>query len=154
MANEIFKNVYLFENMTSDMLKQLSEISRTEAWNRTDEVFSQGDKATALYIIKSGSVRVHKKGASGDSIEVAVLGTGSHFGEMAYVDGELRSASVEVLEKSEIVTIDYEKLRRLLENNVTMALTFYRSLSRFLCGRLRISTNDLSFSREMNLRHF
>ncbi len=154
MANEIFKNVYLFENMTADMLKQLAEIGRTESWNRTDEVFGQGDKATALYIIKSGSVRVHKKGASGDSIEVAVLGSGSHFGEMAYVDGELRSASVEAIEKSDVIVIDYDKLRRLLENNVTMALTFYRSLSRFLCGRLRISTNDLSFSREMNLRHF
>src|ERR1044071_8037699 len=99
MTNDLFKNVYLFENMTSDMLKHRAEVSRTESWNRGDEVFSQGDKATALYIIKSGSVRVHKKGASGDSIEVAVLGTGSHFGEMAYIDGEMRSAAVEVLEK-------------------------------------------------------
>ena len=34
------------------------------------------------------------------------------------------------------------------------AVKFYRSLALFLCGRLRLTTTDLSFAREKNLRHF
>lgn len=154
MAKDLLKNCYLFRDMNGDELSKIDGALSVEIFNRGDEVFSQGDPAKALYIIKMGSVRVMQKGSSGDLIEIAVLGTGSHFGEMAFLDNEQRSATVEVLEKSEILRVDYEKLRNILSQNLNVAVKMYRALSLFLCGRLRVTTNDLSFAREMNLKHF
>src|SRR5690606_29086689 len=104
-----------------------------------------------LYVIKYGSVRIHQKTVSGENMEVAILGTGSHFGEMAFLDGESRSASATAAEKSDIVELDYEKLQMILKENFPIAVHFYRELAQFLCGRLRVTTNDLGFAREKNL---
>lgn len=154
MTKDLLKNCYLFRDMNADELTKIDSALSFENFNRGDEIFSQGDKAEALYLIKMGSVRVMQKGSNGDLIEIAVLGTGSHFGEMALLDNELRSATVEVMEKSEILRVDYDKLRSILMQNSSIAVKFFRALALFLCGRLRVTTNDLSFAREMNLRHF
>lgn len=154
MNHELLKNIYLFKEMNGDEHKKIAELAQLDTWQRGDEVFTQEEAAKALYVIKYGSVRIFQKGSSGDKIEVAILGTGSHFGEMAFIDGEKRSATAEVMEKSEIFRIDYDKLNTFLKSSPQTAVTFYKALSHFLCGRLRVTTTDLSFSREMNLRHF
>jgi CRP-like cAMP-binding protein len=154
MNQELLRNIYLFKDMKAEDIKKIASVAVLDTWQRGDEIFTQGDSATALYVIKFGSVRIFQKGNSADKIEVAILGTGSHFGEMALIDNERRSATAEVMEKSEIFRIDYNKLTEILNNNANVAVEFYRSLTHFLCGRLRVTTNDLSFSREMNLRHF
>jgi CRP-like cAMP-binding protein len=154
VAKDLLKNCYLFRDMNGDELNKVDSALNIEIFNRGDEVFSQGDPAKALYIIKMGSVRVMQKATSGDLIEIAVLGSGSHFGEMAFLDNEKRSAGIEVLEKTEVLRIDYEKLKTILQQNSPIAVKFFRALSLFLCGRLRVTTNDLSFSRELNLKHF
>ena len=154
MNHELLKNIYLFREMSNDELKKIGELTQLDTYQRGDEVFTQGDSAKALYVIKYGSVRIYQKGSSGDKIEVAILGTGSHFGEMAFIDGENRSATAEIMEKCEIFRLDYDKLSTFLKGSPTTAVTFYRALTHFLCGRLRVTTTDLSFSREMNLRHF
>jgi SulP family sulfate permease len=153
-SKNLLQNVYLFKGLNGEQLESISEAGRLETFGAGDDIFAQGDKAKALYVIKYGSVRILQKSSSGDLIEVATLGTGSHFGEMAFVDGEPRSAAATAVEKSEIVVLDYEKLQALLGKNTGIAVSFYKELSHFLCGRLRITTNDLSFAREKNLSHF
>lgn len=150
----LLQNVYLFKGLSADQLSAISEAGRLETYNAGDDLFSQGESAKAMYVIKYGSVRIHQKSSSDNKIEVATLGTGSHFGEMAFVDGEVRSASATAIEKSEIVVLDYDKLNSILQKDNSIAVSFYKELSHFLCGRLRITTNDLSYSREKNLSHF
>lgn len=153
MASDLLKNIYLFKDLTSQELEQIATISSTETFNAGDEIFAEGDKAASLFVIKYGSVKIRRSGKD-SSTEVAHLGTGGHFGEMAFVDDEPRSATVETLERSEIIRIDFEKLRDLFHEAPVMAVKFYRALSLFLCGRLRLTTMDLSFAREKNIRHF
>ena len=154
MSAQLLQNVYLFKEMTPAELEKIEGIVQVSSYIPGDEIFSQGDDATALYVIKYGSVRIQQKSSNGDNIDVATLGTGSHFGEMAFVDGEKRSATVTAIERTEIVSIDFSNLRKLLDAQPIIAVKLFKALSHFLCGRLRITTNDLSFAREKNLRHF
>jgi CRP-like cAMP-binding protein len=153
VGSDLLKNVYLFKDFTPGELDQLSAVAKAETFNPGDDVFSEGDKASSLYIVKYGSVRIRRSGKS-DAVDVAHVGTGAHFGEMSFVDGEPRSATASVLEKSEIVQIDFNALKSHFEKHPSVAVKFYRSLANFLCGRLRVTTMDLSFSREKNIRHF
>ena len=154
MASDILKNVYLFKDMSRDEIDPLLKAVSTVGYAKGDMVFQQDTPADALYIIKFGSVRVLQKGGKGEQVEVSVLGTGSHFGELPLVDGGKRSASVEACEKTELIRIDYKGLQEALMKNAVAAMKFYRALAHFLAGRLRVTTTDLSFAREMNLRHF
>lgn len=152
-SNSLLQNVYLFKDLADKELDLVTRIAKLESFGPGDEVFCEGDEATSLFVIKYGSVKIQHSGKN-DSIDVATLGTGSHFGEMAFVDGEKRSATVVVMERAEIVRIDFTELRQVLEAHPTMAVKVYRSLAHFLCGRLRVTTTDLSFAREKNIRHF
>lgn len=153
MGSQLLKGVYLFKDLTQAELDQLGALARVEFYSAGDEIFNEGDKADSLFIIKYGSARIRRSGAT-DSVDVAQLATGAHFGEMAFVDGESRSASVVALEKSEIIRLGFKEMGAYFEKHPEVAVKFYRSLSHFLCGRLRVTTMDLSFAREKNIRHF
>ena len=150
----ILQNVYLFKGLNSDQMSLLNEIVRLNTYNSNDEIFSEGDHAHAAYFIKYGTIRIVQRTQSGEHLEVATLGTGSHFGEMAFLDDEKRSATAIAREKTDIVELPYDKLRLLLQSHPLIAVHFYRELAHFLAGRLRITTNDLGFAREKNLSHF
>ncbi len=150
----LLQNVYLFKELNAFELSQIESTCQVMILSPGDEVFNQGDVATCLYIIHYGSVKITQKGHETDAIDIATLGTGSHFGEMAFVDAEVRSASVLTVEKTELVKIDYATLHRILDLNPITAVKIFRAMAHFLCGRLRVTTMDLSYSREMHLRHF
>lgn len=154
MAQDLLKKIYLFQDLNDQELSYVNQVTQLKTYNPGDEIFSQGDPATALYVIRMGSVKIIKKGKQDTDINITTMGSGAHFGEMSMLDHETRSATAEVLEKSEILQMDYAQLNKVFEAHPQIALKIYRALSIFLCGRLRLTTNDLSFAREKNLRHF
>jgi len=154
MSRTLLQNVYLFKTLTPDELSAVSEIAQTQSFQKGDSVFLRGEPATALYLIQFGSVKIQQTTKSGDNLDVATLGTGSHFGEMPFVDGEPRSATAAAAEQCELIVVPYDKLNDLLSKNIQIATKFYRELAKFMCGRLRATTNDLGFAREKNISHF
>ncbi|MEM7609004.1 MAG: cyclic nucleotide-binding domain-containing protein, partial [Myxococcota bacterium] len=69
----------------SRVTRQLDHVEKTAG----EPVFRQGDVCDGLYILLSGEVAVHR-----DDSEIAVLGAGCHFGEMALLNQRPRSATV------------------------------------------------------------
>ena len=156
MSNQrlLLENFYLFKDWSPSDLEKVSHLAKAETYLPGDEVFGEGDAAVYLYIVKYGSVRLGQKSKSDNLVDVTVLGTGAHFGEMPYLDGEARSGTVIAIERTEIISVAYADLRAFLDLHSDAAIKFYRALATFLCGRLRVTTMDLDFSREKNLRHF
>ena len=155
MQNEaLLRGVYLFADLSSEGLSQLAKIAEPRKLPAGYSIFRAGDPATAFYLIKDGSVRVSVHTPEGDPVEVATLGTGSHFGEMALVDGMKRSATAETLEPTAVLCFDYEKMHGLLAKSPATASNVYRAFARFLSNRLRQTTTDMSFARGKNFRHF
>ncbi len=150
----LLKNVYLFKDLDQKELAAVSEICKSQSLNSGDSLFIKGEPAQALFLIKFGSIKIQQTTKSGDSLVVSTLGTGSHFGEMPFIDGEVRSASAMAAEPTEIISIPYDKLRAYLNQNRDASVKIYRSIAHFLCGRLRATTTDLNFAREKNLTHF
>jgi CRP-like cAMP-binding protein len=154
ISDSLLKGVYLFADLSAEERGRLAKIAEPMNLPAGFPIFSAGEDATALYLIKDGSVRIAAHAPSGAHIDVATLASGSHFGEMALLDGAKRSAAAETLEATAIFRFDYDKLQSLLDASPPIASRFYRSLARFLSNRLRQTTTDMSFARERNLRHF
>ena len=154
MASTTLQNVYLFKTLTPDEMNQVNALAATETHSAGETIFIRGEPAKALYLIKSGSVKIRQTTKSGDMMDVAMLGTGSHFGEMPFLDGAARSATAEANESVELVTLPYDKLQGVMEKNLTIAMKIYREMAHFMCGRLRATTNSLEFAHEKNLSHF
>lgn len=155
MANvNLLKKLYLFKDLNDQELTLVSTAASDKNFLPGEEVFSQGERASAMYLIQSGTIRIHQRSENGDGVEVARLGAGAHFGEMPFLDGETRSATATAIENTAIVAIDYDKLGSIMIDHPGIATHFYRQFATFLCGRLRMTTHDLSFARGQNLSHF
>ena len=74
-------------------------------------LFRQGDRGDRLYVIAEGRVRV----VTGEGVELATLGEGDFFGEIALVSDVPRSATVEALEPTQLLGLGREAVSALLE---------------------------------------
>lgn len=64
-------------------------------------LFNEGENSRAMYFIKSGMIRIFKK--KGESnIEIDTIRAGQVLGELAFLDGNPRSASAEALTECEL----------------------------------------------------
>ena len=151
ISDSLLQGVYLFADLSADERASMAKIAEEMSLAAGFPIFSAGDPATALYLIKDGSVRLTLTSSGGKSIDVATLGSGSHFGEMALIDGAKRSATAVTLEPTSLFRFDYAKITTLLDRSPAIAAKFYRALSRFLSNRLRQTTTDMVFRLESYL---
>lgn len=149
----LLKKLYLFKDLSEAELRHVEKAVTHKTYAPGDDIFSQKDRAKFMYLIQFGSVRIHQKVESDDTVEVARLGAGAHFGEMAFIDSEPRSATATAVEKTEMIEISYDKLTDLFIQHPGIATHFYRQMAHFLCGRLRMTTTDLAFARS-HMSHF
>ncbi len=151
MERRLLRNVYLFRDFSDAELEQLESIAQPQSHGANVELFKEGQDADSLLIIKYGSVQIAQSGEN-NTIMLATLGSGAHFGEMSFLDHEPRSATARTLEASEITVIAYDKLRKVLDSRPETAVKFYRALALFLGGRLRATSTDLNFARSRSGR--
>ncbi|ATB33954.1 cyclic nucleotide-binding domain-containing protein [Melittangium boletus] len=106
----------LFSELPRDAFIALFERCPLRHYPEGARILEQGSQGNAFYVICSGRVRIVREAASGPR-ELAVLGEGAFFGEMALLSGAPRSASAvsasedtQVLEISAPVLADVSRL--------------------------------------------
>jgi CRP-like cAMP-binding protein len=142
--------IYLFKDLDADTLGVVAQASSTETFDTGEDICREGQSASGLYLLSSGSVRVTKSSAEA---EVVMLGSGSHFGEVSLVDDAPRSATVTANERCVMIKIDADTLRQKFAVNTAAGAVFYRAIARSLAKRLRTTTDDLAFARQLALEH-
>jgi CRP-like cAMP-binding protein len=79
-----------------------------------EAVLNEGEEGSDIYVIRSGSMVVEKM-IGGKPVFLSYLPCSTYFGEMALIDGRPRSATVRAAIKSEVIRIDGDAFRRLLD---------------------------------------
>jgi len=132
ISDSLLQGVYLFTDLDADERASLARIAEEMNLSAGFPIFRAGDPATALYLIKDGSVRVAVISSNGQSIDVATLGSGSHFGEMALIDHAPRAATVTAQTDCTLAAIDEKRFLFLTQQTPTFALNVMRVLSQRL----------------------
>jgi CRP/FNR family cyclic AMP-dependent transcriptional regulator len=103
-----------------------------------ESLFREGEMSKAMYLIRSGAIRIFKK--KGESqIEIDNLRSGQIVGEMAFLDGNPRSASAEAIMDSELVEISQEIYQSTLNQTPDWLTVLFKAL----VARLRSTTTKL-----------
>lgn len=79
-------------------------------------VIKQGEEGNCAYLIQSGSVRVYSE-HEGKRVDLAKLGSGQIFGEMALIFNENRSASVVAVEDCTFIILTRQTLKQKLDRS-------------------------------------
>jgi len=95
-------------------------------------LFSKGDKGDALYVLLEGEVEVRTSTAAGKDVRIASLKPYAVIGEMAVLDGGLRSADICAIRKSRFLRISRDQAVAALESEPRALLKLIAELSKRL----------------------
>ena len=137
---ELLRSVPLFADLEENELESFSRVAVPRSFPAAIRVFHEGDHSDACYIVRSGSLRVTREHSDGRAIALATLGPGDIFGELAMLDGEVRSASVEALTDGELLALPAGDVRALLARHPDITVKLVPRLVR----RLRAASERLS----------
>jgi CRP/FNR family transcriptional regulator, cyclic AMP receptor protein len=137
---ELLRSVPLFSDLEAGELESFSRVAVPRSFPATTRVFHEGDRSDACYIVRSGSFRVTREHSDGRAITLASLGPGDIFGELAMLDGEVRSASVEALSDGELLALPAGEVRALLSRHPEITVKLVAALVR----RLRTANERIS----------
>ena len=82
----------LFRALDADVVQQVASDARSVTLQRNDLIFSEGDEAAELYVVRSGRIAIAKRSADGRESVVALMEDGEAIGEMILFDSRGRSA--------------------------------------------------------------
>jgi len=136
----LLKRVPLFSELSPAELERISRVAVPRSFPKGVRVFHEGDHSDACYIVRSGDLRVTREHSDGRAIALATLGPGDIFGELAMLDGEARSASVEALSDSELLALPAGDVRALLRGSAEITVKLVIALTR----RLRESNERIA----------
>ncbi|OQW56462.1 MAG: hypothetical protein A4S17_13765 [Proteobacteria bacterium HN_bin10] len=95
-------------------------------------LFAKGDKGDALYVLLEGEVEVRSSTEAGKDVRIAALKPYALIGEMAVLDGGVRSADIAAIRKSRLLRIHRDHALAALESEPKALLKLLAELSRRL----------------------
>ncbi len=121
------------ENAVVEITRILQNAKEVETFSPRKVIFIRGDPGNVMYLIKQGEVELYFRKQL-----FATLGQGGILGEMALLDGELRSLTAVAKTECQLVPIDKKQFSFLVQQKPSFAL----QIMQVMADRLR-SMNEL-----------
>ncbi len=139
----ILKNVPIFKDLSVRELQEVDRITHHRTYEGGERVFNEGDPGVGMYIIQNGTVRIVKEVEGEEDQELALLVSGSFFGELALLDESPRSATAVAKEASKIIGFFRPDFLSLMERRPRIGLKIMRNLAEVIGQRLRATNQEL-----------
>ena len=134
---EILKNLDVFDGLTPLELEAITEISEIVTFPRGSMIFREGDEADDLFLLLSGKVSIEfEVGRHQDAVVHSVM-PGQAFGWSGLIHPYLFTASARAAEDSKVVTVQRDRLRKLLDMDCHMGFVIMEKLAELITARLR-----------------
>jgi CRP/FNR family transcriptional regulator, cyclic AMP receptor protein len=128
----LLHRVPVFSTLSPEELEHVAQVAVPRRFEAGEVVFKEGDEGSTCYVVRSGRARAVRGHPDGRSITLAHFGPGDIFGEMAMLDGERRSATVESIEGTHAIAILSADMHRLLREYPDISVKLVAALGRRL----------------------
>jgi CRP-like cAMP-binding protein len=126
---EILKGVPIFAKIEPAKLKLIAFTGERMTFNAGQELFHQGDRGDAMYVILAGVADVLIDNDSGGQITVAEMRKNNFVGDMAILGDVPRTATIKARESLTTLKISKDMFYRLAEEVPQMAIEMMRELA-------------------------
>jgi len=106
--------------LTQDQMLQATRLAKVQQFEAGSLILSEGSSGDLFYIVSKGTVEVILKRVNAADVVATQMGPGQYFGEMEFIHGQRRSASIRAAEHGgpvEVLTLNFDALRDLLEQS-------------------------------------
>ncbi len=107
-----------------DFFQKTDPRAATRDYENRQVIFTQGDKADAMFYIQHGSVKLTVRSTSGKKAVIALLRQGDIFGENCMVKQSLRMSTATAVQSSTIARVKKATLARIIQQEPAFAKFF------------------------------
>jgi serine/threonine protein phosphatase PrpC len=143
LKRDILARMPLFRPLNDREILRVLQVTDVSDYKNGEIVISEGDKGEELFIVLSGHAKVLRNGA-----ELATLSAGDHFGEMALVRSQPRSATVISDGNSELMVIRRTEFFEILRKEHQLAVKLLWQFLGVLADRLADTSRELGAAKE------
>ncbi len=122
----------IFSSLSREAFREVMAGLSRRSFEDGERVVEEGDSGDSLFFIESGGARVTAH-LLGREVELAVLGEGDVFGEVAFLTGRPRTANVTALGPLQVCEIGRLAIESIIEKNpgvLSVLEEFYESRAR------------------------
>lgn len=128
-VTDTLTDIRLLSELSDDEVEVVAKSCRWKTYGSGEQIIDQHSDSRDIFFIVDGRVRVVNYSLSGREITFDDLEPGSHFGELAAIDGLPRSASVMALNETRIASLPADQFRNIILQHPTIALKLMKHLA-------------------------
>jgi len=146
--NKALRRVPFLESLEDTQIDHLVKVGKRVVLREGELLFRKDDPGRCMYVILEGRIQIYMESSDGQAAVLRILEPGQFFGEMALLDGGVRSANALTLTSSEFFILERASFLNLIT-------TYPELLTRLLSGlseRLR-RTDERYLSQMAGVAH-
>jgi hydrophobe/amphiphile efflux-3 (HAE3) family protein len=144
LQERITRQCPLFANMPVWQIKQFILAGRIIELRMGESAFLEGEDGEEMYVVLEGEMRIWRRDPESGTQQIALLGPGETFGEMALVSRRPRNASATADIQSRLLQLHWSQLRRIGRILPHASAKLNLNLASILGQRLNTTANSLS----------
>ncbi|HQS96007.1 MAG: Crp/Fnr family transcriptional regulator [Novosphingobium sp. 17-62-19] len=144
----------LFADCEEAELSDIIARGQVRAFKPGQMLMSQGEQGSTLFIVLKGLARVSMVAANGREIILDYAEPGHVLGEIAFLDGGERSATVEVIDPIEALVLTRGAFSDIIEKHKGLALRLLKAMARRLRQNNAVIEADRAYTSGPRLARF
>jgi CRP-like cAMP-binding protein len=145
-ARELLAGLSLFDGLTTAEVNALLLLTTRKKLRARQVLCRRGDPGGQLHGVLSGRLRVISEGEDGREAILNLIDPGDVIGEISLLDAQPRSATVEALEPTELLTLHRRDLLPYLHRNPKVTLKLAAVLARRVRSLSEVAQDALLLS--------
>jgi CRP-like cAMP-binding protein len=134
---ELLINSMLFRSGSKEKIEHVLALFQERHLDQNATIFTQNMPAEALYIVKSGKVRISMMAGEGEEVGLLLLGPGEFFGELALIQETNRLVTARAETPVELLLLTRKDFQTLIELEPSVAAKALVVISKLLAMRVR-----------------
>jgi len=138
---EALKSSEIFQGLTDEELDKLLPLCQEQFYEEGAVMFCEGEQCNYVQTLKSGKVALETEliisRSAAERATIDVLSQGSSFCWSALMEPHILTSSGRCLERTEILALDGDKLKALLDENPRMGYKVANNLVKVVASRLQ-----------------
>jgi len=140
---QLLLGTMLFKGNSKEKIEHILELFQEREIKANATIFMENMPAEALYIIKSGTVRVSMMAGEGEEMGLLLLGPGEFFGELSLVQETNRLVTARAETPAEVLLITRKDFQTLIELEPRIAAKALMIITKLLAMRIRTNQERL-----------
>ena len=137
------QNHNIFKDLIPQELDIIKKFLKMTEVDMGQVIFKQGSAAESMCLVLSGELEVMKAAKDGSQVKIAIVGDGQSVGEMALVDGMVRSATVKAALLTTIVVLKRSEFDEIMQQYPRIAAKLMKGIARHISINLRKTSDQL-----------